>query len=50
MHDVVELVITRQLLLYKSTNDLLVTVRKNQAGKGIVTPLDRADIINVELG
>ena len=50
VNDIIELIIAGQLLLNKSTNNVLVTMRKNKPGKRILTPAYWANILNIELG
>jgi hypothetical protein len=50
VNDIIELIITGQLLLNKSTDDFLISRRKNKPRKSILAPAYWADVFDIELG
>lgn len=50
VNDIIELIVTGQLLLNKGTDDFLVSRRKNKPRESILAPPYWANIFDIELG
>lgn len=48
--NIIEIIVARELLLNKSTDDVLIPMRENESGECIPTPAYWANVLNVKLG
>jgi hypothetical protein len=49
-NNIIEAIVTGELLLNKGADDVLVTMREDKPGECILAPAYRANIVNIELG
>lgn len=48
--NIIELVISGQLFLYKGADNFLVTMGKNKPRESVLAPANGADVVHVKLG